>query len=293
MVVVEPRALSVFAKGLDEVMTRGYTVTAYLGIEPFQRQTPADSLFSLFAPPDLLYIVKVLLSLIAVLFAYDAVSGEKETGTLKLVLSSAISRGRLVAGKMLGGLAAIMLPLVTLLTGVVVVLVTQPGIRLVSGDFARLGLLVVAAMLYVALFFALGMLVSTLARTSSSALMVLLLLWAGIVFAIPNVGNLVAEQLAPAGSAQTQEMLRRQGFAKNRFLAIQSPGAGSGGQRGGIQPRLRPVGRGVPLEAGRYRRIEQEHLPSVSGGHLDLHLHGSGGDGSGRAAPAQPGLDGI
>jgi len=224
MVVVEPRALSVFAKGLDEVMTRGYTLTAYLGIEPFQRQTPAESLFSLFAPPDLLYIVKVLLSLIAVLFAYDAVSGEKETGTLKLVLSSAISRGRLVAGKMLGGLAAIMLPLVTLLTGVVVVLVAQPGIRLVSGDFARLGLLVVAAMLYVALFFALGMLVSTLARTSATALMVLLLLWAGIVFAIPNVGNLVAEQLAPAGSAQTQEMLRRQGFAKNRFLAIQSRG---------------------------------------------------------------------
>jgi hypothetical protein len=66
------------------------------------------------------------------------------------------------------------------------------------------------------------MLVSSLARSSASSLMVLLLLWATLVFAIPNAGNLIAEQISPLPSTETQEMLRRQQFAKNRFLQIQS-----------------------------------------------------------------------
>lgn len=222
MAVVEPRPLSIFAKGLDEVMDRGYTITAYLGIESHDRQTPAVSLFALFAPPDLLYIVKALLSLIAVLFAYNAVSGEKESGTLKLVLGSAVSRGQLVAAKMLGGLAAVMLPFMALWIGVLAALATRPEISLSGADFSRLGFMLLASLLYVASFFALGVLVSALARSSAASLIVLLFLWATLVFAVPNVGNLIAEQLVPLPSAETQELLRMQTFAKDRFLAIQS-----------------------------------------------------------------------
>ncbi|MEK7407478.1 MAG: ABC transporter permease subunit [Acidobacteriota bacterium] len=229
MAVVEPRPLAVFAKGLDEMMTRGYTVTAYAGIEAHTRQTPAESLFALFSPPDLLYIVKVLLSLIALLFAYDAVSGERENGTLKLVLSASISRGQLVAGKMLGGLAAITLPFLAVLGAALLALATRPGIRLGSDEFQRLAVMVLAALLYTALFFALGVLVSAMARSSAGALMIALFLWAALVFAVPNVGNLVAEQLRPLPSAETQEMLRRQEFAKNRFLWIQSKGRDAAG----------------------------------------------------------------
>jgi ABC-type transport system involved in multi-copper enzyme maturation permease subunit len=222
MAVVEPRPLSIFAKGLDEVMDRGYTITAYVGIEPHDRQTPAVSLFALFAPPDLLYIVKALLSLIAVLFAYDTVSGEKESGTLKLVLGSAVSRAQLVAAKMLGGLAAVMLPFVALWVGVLAALATRPEISLGGADFSRLGFMLLASLLYVASFFALGVLASALARSSAGSLIVLLFLWATLVFAVPNVGNLIAEQITPLPSAETQELLRMQAFAKDRFLAIQS-----------------------------------------------------------------------
>jgi ABC-type transport system involved in multi-copper enzyme maturation permease subunit len=222
MAVVEPRPLSVFAKGLDEVMDRGYTITAYLGIEPHDRQTSAVSLFALFAPPDLLYIVKALLSLIALLFAYDAVSGEKENGTLKLLLGSAVSRGQLLAAKMLGGLAAVMLPFVVLWVAVLAPLAARPEIVLGGSEFSRLGLMLLASLLYAAGFFALGVLVSALSRSSAGSLIVLLFLWATLVFAVPNVGNLVAEQVAPLPSAETQELLRMQAFAKDRFLAIQS-----------------------------------------------------------------------
>jgi ABC-type transport system involved in multi-copper enzyme maturation permease subunit len=230
MAVVEPRPLSVFAKGLDDMLTRGYTVSAF-GINVHSRQTPAESLFALFAAPDLLYIVKALVALIALLFAYDAVSGEKENGTLRLVLSGAVSRGQFIAGKMLGGLAAILLPFLVVLGAVLLAIATRPGIRLGSDELARLALMTLAALLYAALFFALGVLVSAWTRRSAGALMISLFLWAALVFGIPNVSNLVAEQIRPLPSGETQELLRRQEFAKNRFLSIQSRGQDPEGTR--------------------------------------------------------------
>jgi len=186
MAVVEPRRLLVFAEGLDEVLTRGYAVTAYGGIQPHEWQTPVARIFALFAPPDLLYIVKALLALIALLFAYDAVSGEKESGTLKLVLGSAISRGQFAAGKLMGGLATVLLPFFTLWVAVLLVLVTRPSLAFAHEDLARLSLMFLATLLYITAFYSLGVLVSALSRSSAAALVLLLFLWAALVFAVPN-----------------------------------------------------------------------------------------------------------
>ncbi len=224
MAVVSPRPLSVFARGLDDVMDRGYDITAYSGISPHDRQTPAMSLFTLFAPPDLLYIVKVLLSLVALLLSYDAISGEKERGTLRLVLSWPVSRSALVAGKLAGGLAVVWVPFATLFLISVAALVGLGDVAFGAGDLARMALMLGASLVYVTFFLALGMLVSALSASSPRALVGSLLVWALAVFAVPNAGQLVAAQLSPMPSTGTQEALRRQAFAKNRFLSIRSEG---------------------------------------------------------------------
>jgi hypothetical protein len=224
LAVVAPRPLSILARGLDEVLDRGYTITAFLGIEPHERQTPAISLFALMAAPDLLYVVKALLSLVALLLAYDSISGERERGTLRLMLSFPLSRGQVVAGKMLGGLLAVTVPF--LLAVLVSLTAIRAGGRVAFGsqELVRLVLMLLAAVLYASLFFALGVLVSALCRSSPQALVILLFAWALLVFAVPNLGQLVAAELQPLPSAETQEALRMQTFARNRFIAIQSRG---------------------------------------------------------------------
>jgi ABC-type transport system involved in multi-copper enzyme maturation permease subunit len=224
MAVVPPRALSVFARGLDDLMDRGYDISAYRGITPHDRQTPATSLFTLFSPPDLLYVVKVLLSLVALLLSYDAISGEKERGTLRLVLSWPVSRAELVAGKLAGSLAVVWIPFATVFLASVAALVIWGHVAFGGGDFARMALMLGASLVYVAFFLALGTLVSALSPSSPRALVAALFVWALVVFAVPSAGQLVAAQLSPMPSTQTQEALRWQAFAKNRFLAIRSEG---------------------------------------------------------------------
>jgi ABC-type transport system involved in multi-copper enzyme maturation permease subunit len=229
MAVVRPRVLSVFAKGLEETLDRGYTVTNFLGIEAHQRQTSVRSLFSLFPTPDLLHVIKVFLSLLAVVFSYNAISGDRENGTLRLLLSSSASRAQILAGKILGVLAVVLVPFFAFFLVGLTVLYGSGRLALDSDAFEKIGLMMAATVLYVFIFTCLGTLLSSLCRSSTTSLVTLLFLWGGVVLVYPNLGNLVAEQFVDVPSASTQEAVRMSAFAKNRFLAIHSKDSGAGG----------------------------------------------------------------
>jgi len=53
----------------------------------------------LFPPLDFLFIVTIIMSLLAMLFSYDAIAGERQSGTLRLVISNSISRTKVLFGK--------------------------------------------------------------------------------------------------------------------------------------------------------------------------------------------------
>ena len=62
----------------------------------------SEPLLATFRLLDLEFVFSVVLSLFAVVFAYDAVSGEKESGTLRLVFSNPVPRHLFILGKMAG-----------------------------------------------------------------------------------------------------------------------------------------------------------------------------------------------
>jgi len=56
----------------------------------------------LFPNVDFGFIVSVVVSIIAMLFTYDIIAGEKRAGTLSLIMANDIPRGQLLLGKRLG-----------------------------------------------------------------------------------------------------------------------------------------------------------------------------------------------
>ena len=59
---------------------------------------------------DWVFTITYLLSFIPLLFTFDALSGERESGTLRLCLANPISRPALLVGKFLGTLIAVLIP---------------------------------------------------------------------------------------------------------------------------------------------------------------------------------------
>jgi ABC-type transport system involved in multi-copper enzyme maturation permease subunit len=84
-----------------------------------------DPLPILFPRLDFLFIVTIVMSLLALLFSYDAVTGERERGTLRQMISNSVSRTTILLGKFLGGAASLLIPfLLALLAGVLCIHLT-------------------------------------------------------------------------------------------------------------------------------------------------------------------------
>jgi len=217
--LVAPNPLSIFAKGLDEAMTRSFEIST-IGITVRAGQSSGNIIYSYFPAPDFLYVVRVVLSLVALLFGFDQISREREQGTLKLMLGSSLSRAKVLAGKWLGNFLSLAVPflLVTLLGTAVLLL--DPGFRLSSGQSARLGLILLLSVLYLGLFLSLGMLISALTKRAATSIVILLFIWAMFVFILPNIGTLLARQFVAVPSVRALNEKRTQTWTREILLSI-------------------------------------------------------------------------
>ncbi len=142
-----------------------------------------------------------LVPLIALLIAFDSVSGEIERGTLPLHLSYPVARGELLAGKFLAQLAVIAVA-VTFGYGVAALAVLwSAGAQALEGlpAFVRL---IWTSILLGAVFLSLGHLLSCLARRSSGAAGLAIGLWLALVV-LYDLG-LLAAVVADDGGAFTR-----------------------------------------------------------------------------------------
>jgi hypothetical protein len=109
---------------------------------------------------DLEFIVTAVLALLAIVFSYDAVCGEREQGTLRLVLSYPVSRGHFLIGKWIGGFLALCSPYLVALVCGSLVLSLGFDFSLNAAAWGGLALLVATSLLYVLAVFGLGIYVS-------------------------------------------------------------------------------------------------------------------------------------
>jgi len=158
-------------------------------------QGSGNPLMSVFPSLDVALIIQVVLSLLALLLAYDAISGEREMGTLAVTLSNPVPRHHVLLGKLLGGMISVAIPLAAgTLVGLIVVL-TSGSIVLDSSAWTRIGLVFLCSLLYLSAIFMLGVLVSARTRRSATSLVILLFIWVASVMLLPNMGPYVARHL--------------------------------------------------------------------------------------------------
>jgi ABC-type transport system involved in multi-copper enzyme maturation permease subunit len=203
-----PNRLSIFAMGLEPDMSRSVTNSEWRSVEI--GGTPyANPLFALFSTPDVTYIVNIVVSLLAMLFVFDAVSGEREEETLKLMLSNPVPRDMILMGKCVGSLVCICAAfLISLGVGLVAARVTM-SLVFTPGQWLRIGILILTSLLYISAFLMLGLFISTCVRGSGTSLMISLLAWVVLVLGIPNVVPIVARQVVPLESTQKLASERR------------------------------------------------------------------------------------
>ena len=222
-----PNPLSLFSTGLDKRL--GSTFEIYHGLVPMISDGSARSLdntfLNLFSKIDLVLIFQVVLSLMALLFAYDAIAGDWENGTLRLVISHPVRRGTILLAKYIGAMACLLLPVLMSLLMVLILLSTVGSIQLDGADFLRIGGIVLTTSIYLSVFYLIGLLISTATRRTATSLMLCMFLWVTLVLVYPNWSRFtitpVGDTRAIHSSAdqQIEQIWEEVDREKDRFLA--------------------------------------------------------------------------
>ena len=196
----KPEVLSTIVNGVQEAVGRVATVNIAYDPSMIDSKYSTNPIFAVFGSLDLTFIVKIVLSLFAILFTYDAIVGEKEKGTLKLSLSNKVPKDRLILGKAIGGFISLLIPLIFPLVIGLLILLMYPNVSLSGEDWGRLALICLMFFLYLSVFFALGLFISTRTQSSSTSFLVLLFIWVTFVTIIPKAAVMGARQINPIPS---------------------------------------------------------------------------------------------
>lgn len=218
-VFLPPRPLEALVSGVCNDIGRTIEVVGRGELSTTDSRYGNEPVYAVFRFLDLNFIFQIVLSLFAMLFGYDAINGEKERGTLRLVFSNAIPRTTFILGKLIGAFVAIAVPLLlAILLGCLIL--PLAGLHLSGDEWLRLALVVLAGMLYFGAFLTLAILVSTLTSRSVPAFLSLLIIWIFIVLIIPRISVLIAGRSVDVSTvdemAAQKSKLRRQLWQEDR-----------------------------------------------------------------------------
>jgi ABC-2 type transport system permease protein len=146
---------------------------------------------------DLAFVFVFLLPLLIIALTYDLLAGERERGTLALVLSQPVSLATFVLGKTFQ--RALVVVGITVALAVLALLASAEG--LTTGEGLVRGALYLAALVaYAAFWFAAAVAVNSRGRTSAGNALALVGLWLALVVAVPGLVRVVVETIYPPPS---------------------------------------------------------------------------------------------
>jgi len=190
----KPDPLQALISGIHYDVGRRTTVGKSGGTELSRSPYSDEPVFAVFRILDLSLIVQFILTLFALLLTYDAVSGENEQGTLKLMLANGIPRTRIMASKWIGICAGLFLSLIipVLISAIMIRFFELP---LQAVDWLKLSMFTGGSFLLLFIFTGIGLTVSSFSKDSSNSFVALLLIWMVISLIIPRLGIMTAGSL--------------------------------------------------------------------------------------------------
>ena len=193
-----PSPLSVFASGLSESMPARLEARK-TGLSLLNDGAKDESILTITGKIDFVFILLIVFSLLAVLFTFDAICGEKEKGTLRAALSNSIPRDKYILGKYFGTMITPLI--IAILFGLIlIVLLGYPIIR--NEILLRIFFIFISAVILISIFTSIGLFISSRVNNSKTSIVILISIWILLMFVIPKGSNIIAKAFIQVDSEE-------------------------------------------------------------------------------------------
>ena len=202
-----PSVLSIFSVGLEYFLPNK-VITSRSGVFHLSNDQGINNPQSLlFGKVDLLFNVSFVISLLALIFTFNLIAGEKEDGTLRIVMANPIPRWKILFGKIIGNYVVLLIPfLIAILLSLVMVSLSGVVSFFSSIILPAFLVILVVTLLFILAMFNLGILISTLTHRSITAMVALLFVWTIFVLSLPRMSPMIAEIIFPVKSPQVLDL---------------------------------------------------------------------------------------
>jgi ABC-type transport system involved in multi-copper enzyme maturation permease subunit len=205
-----PSVLSIFASGVAPFMPDKVT-TVRSGLFRTNKEAVIDNPhLLLFGKVDFLFSIVFIVSLAALIFTFDAFSGERERGTLRLMIANSVPRSRILLAKLLGNYVALSIPFVVSVLIALLVLDASPDVSIMTPTvgLSFLAILVVT-LLFILCMTSLGLCISAFTRNSMDSIVLAFFVWAILAIGVPKVSPMVAGVVYPVEGANVFDTNKR------------------------------------------------------------------------------------
>ena len=168
--------------------------------------------------PPFVFFLAILVPLIAIALSFDAINGEFNRRTLSRVLAQPVYRDALLLGKFLGGLLTLTMVFSAIWLLIFGIGIARLGVPPTTEETGRVLWFLLATIFYGGIWMALAMLFSSIFRSSATAALASIAVWAFFIFFWNIVVGLLAPVFSPqqitqvsdlVAASQAQEMLSR------------------------------------------------------------------------------------
>ncbi len=273
----KPNPLSIFNVGMENDGANTVTIELAKPIfepsfpipaPPTQKRGSDNPFLAVFLTVDVVFIFKIVLSALAILFAYNTISGEREDGTLKLVLSNSIPRDTIVLGKYLGGMLSLFpIVLVSLIVALLIALSSHVA-AFDENDILHIVLIFGVSVLYVSTWYLLGLLLSVWTKTAATTLILSIFIWVILTTVHSNVVAFAVEKFPPYQKPEAAFLQPAfdvwNEFKKERDAYLKQRGYENITKSITWEPKTTPTGTRSSSWSGGYFLIENYSVNSVS-----------------------------
>ena len=201
----KPKALTFCVGGYEKSLPNCFGTDVFLSA--WRVKGRHNFLLHHFGDLDWVFIISLPLSFMALFLTYDSICGERDAGTLRLILSRPIHRYKVLLGKYAGAMITLGLPLSVGLLISLIIILSSGIVELHTHDWTKIFVIILLSILYLSIFTLLGLFISSRTAYTTNSMVVLLLVWVGLVILIPCLGRAVSDVFykAPSGAEGTRK----------------------------------------------------------------------------------------
>jgi ABC-type transport system involved in multi-copper enzyme maturation permease subunit len=200
----KPKPLSFCAEGFEKYFPNHFKFNVFEMDYP-KVKNRTNAMLSHFCDLDWSFIISLFLSFIALVFTYDSICGEKQAGTLRLMLAGSTLRHRILLGKYFGAMFTLGIPLLIGLLLHLIILIASNIVVIGLSEGMRIIAIVLLSFLYLSIFVLLGLFVSSRTSRTASCMVILLFVWVGLVILMPSFGRIFSDTFQKVSTKAERE----------------------------------------------------------------------------------------